>query len=71
MLEVDRNGKSSHVGVKGEFLGKPVPLDGNRKNLEKETGPNESGRESAGSSVTHKQGHISKYVRMCLLRLYL
>ena len=31
VTEVDRNGKSPHVEVKGEFVGKPVPLDGNQQ----------------------------------------
>ena len=31
MPEADRNGKSSHAEVKGEFVGKSFPLDGNRE----------------------------------------
>ena len=42
----NRNGKSSHAGVKGEFVGKPVPSDGNQPSLEKEIGPDGSGRNS-------------------------
>ena len=52
-------------------VGKLVPPDGNRTSLEKETGPDGSGRNPAGFGVNQKQGHISKYAPMCLLRLYL
>ena len=55
MPKGDRNGKSSHAGVKGEFVGKPVPPDGNGISPKKETGPN-------GSGVNRKQEHISIFV---------
>ena len=71
MPEADRNGKTSHVREKGEFVGKPVPPDGNQTSMEKETGPDGSRRNLTGSSVNQKQGHIIKYVPMRLLRLYL
>ena len=84
MPEADRNGKSFHARVKGEFVGKPVPPDRNQTSLEKETEPDgnqtslEKETESDGSErnptesdVNQKQGHICKYVPMRLLRLYL
>ena len=57
MSEADRNGKTSHAGVKGEFVGKPVCLDGNQTSLEKETGPDGSETNPSGSGVNQKQGH--------------
>ena len=47
------------------------PFEWEPTNLEKETEPNGSGRNSTESDENRKQGHICKYVPMCLLRLYL
>ena len=46
-----QNDKSSHAGVKGEFVGELVPPDGSRLSLDKETGPNGSGRNPGGFGV--------------------
>ena len=40
-------------------------------NLEKETGPDGSGRNLTESDENRKHGHICKYVSTSLLRLYL
>ena len=40
-------------------------------NREKETEPDGSGRNPTESDENRKQGHICKYISMCLLRLYL
>ena len=69
--ETDQIDREPHVGVKGEFVGKPVPPDGKQTTLEKKTRPDGSGRNPTGSAVNQKEEHICNYVQMRLLRLYL
>ena len=55
MPEADRNDTSSHIEVKGDFVGKPVSPDGNLTSLEKEIGPDGSRRNPAGSGVNQRK----------------
>ena len=56
MPEADQNGKSSHAGVKGEFVGKSVPPDGNRQTDKQKTGPDGSGRHPTESDEKPETG---------------
>ena len=49
--EMDRSDKEPHARVKGEFVGKLVPPDGNRTILEEKTGLDGSERIPDGSDV--------------------
>ena len=66
MLEADQNDKSSLAGVKGEFVGKPVPPDGNRLTSRRKL----DRMDPTESDENWKQGLICKYVPMRLLRLW-
>ena len=64
MPETDQTNKTSHAGVKGEFVGKQVPPDGiqmrigqaGSNNMKKGTRPDGSRRSAAGSGMNQQIG---------------
>ena len=69
--ETDRNDKSSHAGMKGEFVGKSVPLDGNCQTEKIKLDRTDPEGIRPNPMKNRKQGLIRKYVPMRMLRLYL
>ena len=54
MSKTGRTDKAPHAEVKQEFFGKPIPPNGNRTSLEKETKSDGSGRNPVESRVNQK-----------------